>query len=368
MLTDPHSLTTLILAKEQKLKSGKHKMNEANRQFIDKFIQFNIKKDWMESKDYTKLGKILASAVFIGSEINGEPLRGEGIDRMGVHLYDNIIFLKVEQQFHLREREYLPSNADAERKKLRDTLVSRIERLAPLVNHFESMKTRLTKNGKLPKEEAERRRREMIKGTLDKKLAKVLGEIKEEWIKIVYRYELEWFNRMATNASDFINEINSVITQAASLKTKPTYSQEQAGRLGSLKFNRVVVDTPDGFIWTNTTEEFEKMSKQRAEDEGESFYFKMADKLGGLVTGKHQLIDASHSADSSTPFSSFLHFKFEGNTQLSLENKIIVNRSPLNNDFYQYPCTFYNVIINGEKLKNVSEFTVKQAFIKENQK
>lgn len=108
--------------------------------------------------------------------------------------------------------------------------------------------------------------------------------------------------------------------------------------------------------------EMEETAMRSANDEGESFFFKMADKLGGLVTGKRQFIDASYSNNGKTPFSSFLYFKFENNTSFSIENKIVVNRSPLNHRFYQYPCTFYNVIIDGEKMKNVSELAVKQAF------
>jgi len=360
MLTDAHSLQVIVAARDQELKKGGYKMKEESRQAITKFITFDIEKDWMESKDYTKLGKILAAAVFTGSELIGEPLRSEEFGRMGVHLYDNIIFLKVEQQFHLREREYLPSNADADRKKMRDTLVARIEALAPLVAAFESMSKRLTKNGKFPKEEAERLRRAAIKGALDKKLFAVLTEIKEEWFKIIYNFELTWLKDMGISAMEFVNEVNAF----ADVKSHELSKEQQGMRARAQRlYSQEVIDIKDKAYYVRSEAEYMKTAHRIASDESESFFFKMADKLGGLVTGGRQLVDARYTTDAKSPYSSFLHFFFAGDSSFSMENKIITNRSPLNNYFYQYPCTFYNVIIDGEKLKGASELTVKQAFL-----
>lgn len=351
-------MRVILTARDQELKKGGFKMKEESRNAISKFITFDVEKDWMESKDYTKLGKILAAAVFTGSELIGEPLRGEPYGRMGVHLYDNIIFLKVEQQFHLRERlTELPSQADAERRAMRNELVSRIEALAPLVAAYESMSKRLTKNGKFPKEEAERLKRAAIKGSLDKKLYAVLDETKTEWFKIIYNYELTWLKDMSLAAMEFVVEINKLSASNTKL------NDNQKSRLQFL-YSQQVIDIKDKAYYVRSEEDYMKIAHRRATDESESFFFKMADKLGGLVTGKRPFIGATRSTDGKTPFSSFMHFTFENKTSFSIENKIITNRSPLNNWFYQYPCTFYNVVIDGEKLSGPSELAVKQAFLK----
>lgn len=357
MITE-HCLKVINLAKDQKTKAGKFKMRDENRTLIEKFLSFDVTKDWMESKDYTKLGRALASAVFTGSELIDQPLRGEEIGKMGVHLYDNIIFLRLDKQWHLRERlAHLPTDADAEREELRSTIATRVEALVSIVDAFESMKNRLTKNGKFPKEEAERLKRAAIKGSLDKKLSAVLTDIKNEWIKIIYEHELDWMKETAARVAEkylpIWNGPNGV-------------DKDSQQYCATLVIKGVLDHNPKGNQKYTVAPEtdMQKRADRIANDEGDGWFFKMADKLGGLVTGKRQFIDATHSADSNTPYSSYMHFKFENNTSFSIENKIVTNRSPLNNYFYQYPCIFFNVIIDGAKMKGVSELTVKQAFLK----
>lgn len=345
MLTDAHSLQVIIAARDQKLKKGGFKMKEESREAITRFITFNAERDWMESKDYTKLGRILAAAVFTGSELVGQPLRSEDYGKMGVRLYNNITFLRPEQQWHLQEQ---PEHE----------VTRRVVALAPLVNAFESMKNRLTKNGKFPKEEAERIRREAIKGALDKKLYLVLDETKQEWAKIIYNYELAWLKDMGLSAMEFVVEINKLNADKVKL------NDGQIGRLNFLR-SQQVIDIKDKAYVVRSEQEYMRIAHRRASDESESFFFKMADKLGGLVTGKRPFINATRSSNSKTPFSSFLHFEFDSRTSFSIENKIITNRSPLNNYFYQYPCTFFDVVLDGNKLNNPSELMVKQAFLKE---
>ena len=58
-----------------------------------------------------------------------------------------------------------------------------------------------------------------------------------------------------------------------------------------------------------------------------------------------------------------LSFNFKDGASFTVENKIIINTSPLGRPFYQFPCTFHNATLpNGEKIKNISEVAVKKAF------
>ncbi len=103
--------------------------------------------------------------------------------------------------------------------------------------------------------------------------------------------------------------------------------------------------------------------KRVAVNEGESFYFKMAEKLGGLLVNGREITSVTDDSHGNTPFKSTLKFKFSDDSGFVMENKIVVNTSILGNSFYQYPCTFHNAQIKGVGIKSPNEFNIKKAFL-----
>lgn len=326
---NPTCTSVIVTAKDEKRKNGAYKLAEPKRQLLQAFLDFNVETDWMEAKIHTQVSKALASAVLHGSELIGTPLER-------VVLYDSIQFLDVNSQWDAKDQ----------------LIKSRLNILEPIKAKWVAMKQRLTKNGKFPKTEEERRRREAIKGKLDANIAKVLTEIKLEWYQIIY--DNEW-SRLTTRR-ELVSDVMERYNTGAMLKGELTYVRF----LISLS---VLAPEKKDKVRLGTDKELQAYAKRRATDESEAFFFKMADKLGGLVTGSRKFITARKmSYSTSGPFSSFLHLEFENQTTFSIENKIIINHSVLGNEFYQYPCTFYNLIVDGQKVLYPSELTVKKAF------
>ncbi len=377
MLQDSHCLSIIIAAKELKTKAGKYKMSDLNRSLLDRFISFDVNRDWMESTDFTKLNKVLASAVMLGSELNYCPLGMKSSvakevtketyqlvpnmhtysHKIGAIITDSIFQLSIERQHYALDIKTVFAEEDMEWIQM---MISRVLALKPIHEKFMVMSKRLMRNGKLPKEETEKRKQAMIKGMLNKDLARELTIVKNDWIKIIYDYTLDDLKHKAKDYADFINDINAKITEA---RGNYCATKDEVDVLKMLRYNNILANNDKLTYKISTVIEFEKISKRISENEGEQFYFKLADKLGGLIADNNKLISLKTVKNGKTPFISKMDFVFE-HASFTVVNKIVVNRSPLNNYFYQYPCTFHDCKIKGKELKGVSEVIIKQAFIK----
>ena len=380
-MTDAHCLNILNLFKDQKTKSGKFKVRDDNRLAVESFIGFDPLSDWMESKDFTKLCKILASAVLTGSDLAGEPIdqwynsiptrteasvaadnsvpkdwRKTYSHRYGISLYGDVRACTLERQYHLKE-DYIDHPED---KAQIETLIRRITALKPIVEKTKAMEKRLTRNGKFPKQEAQRREREAIKGKLDQKLLAALTDVRAEWVEIIFKSELDWRLKLAAalaKETDLLSRWNSTGVPKDEIQRRALLE-----KVGVIKLEKV---SERKFELVQGTELEMKESAQLAADtEGDEFLFKMADKLGGLVTGPRSFLSLEKILRSQyTAFSNFLVFHFSGNSLIRMENKIITNRSVHEKRFRQFPCTFTEVIVDGVRLQNPSEFAVKKAFL-----
>lgn len=335
------SCEVLNAARNQVTKKGKPVMRTENSVLIANFMTFDLSNDWMESKDHTKLGKILAMAVVTGCKLVDETLEN-------VKLWNSIISLREDRQSWNK-----PTDKDIEKMRL----------MSPIVNKWEDMlnNNRLTRNGKFPKSEEERRRREAIKGALNPKLSASLTVIKEDWRKIIYANEIKSMEASVEQVTPYLQVWNATGV--------PKDDQRWAA---GLLVRGIIVKGDNQFthkqvIAIAPKSSMEEKAKRLADDECESFFFKMADKLGGLVAGKREFLSVESGTHFSktTPFSSWLVFNFANDTRFGLENKIVWNTSPLGTQFYQYPATFHNFVLDGKPVKNISELEVKKAFMTE---
>lgn len=84
----------------------------------------------------------------------------------------------------------------------------------------------------------------------------------------------------------------------------------------------------------------------------------IADKLGGF-TPKSKVSEVTAEAYGQNTFTT--RFKFDNGSHFTLCGNVVINCSPLGNEFYQYPVTFHNMVVDGKKIKN-SEYNFKSNF------
>lgn len=88
------------------------------------------------------------------------------------------------------------------------------------------------------------------------------------------------------------------------------------------------------------------------------FVYRLCDKLGGIKP-KFSIIDTSTNISNERKFELFV--KFSDNSQFTLRGSKVWNTSPLGTSFIQYPITFHDIMVEGERVDN-SEVNFKKAF------
>lgn len=319
-----------------KRKNGKFLMEKPEqRSLLEKFLVFNLESDTIDTKDHTKIGKLLMMYI------------PKFIELYGMAHYGYVEYLDIDKQFSIKKGQ---ANYNA----LRDNLA----KIAPIRERWVEMKKRVTRGGSLPKEERIREKRAAIKGKLSPMLFEFLTNLKERWKVIIYDNEVERMNSMREVVKGWLakhNITNSTNYVKWEREIRETYSY-YVGK-------RWLIEGKNNILSLITDETIESHAKYVAENEAEGFFYKMADKLGGLVLADG-IEKIEESGNNRTPFESTIDVKIKGNSSFTVTNKIVINRSPLDNEFYQYPCTFHNVIVKGEKLEVPSEASIKQAFLK----
>lgn len=227
------------------------------------------------------------------------------------------------------------------------------------------------RNGRVPKEEADRRRKEQIKGELDPQLSRELLRLKEKWHPIIYKHTLatlEWRRKQAAEfleRHDWKDPVPPVARDKESrekyegdIETLAYYAQTAVIQWESVGRKR--------HYYLASDRVFEELSQTQATDESEGFYFKMADKLGGFVMDIGKELTAVEDVDrrNASPFDSSIRFRFSDNSHFVVKNSIVMSTSVRGLAFFRYPTTFHDAFnARGEKIANPDELSVKAAFI-----
>jgi len=115
--------------------------------------------------------------------------------------------------------------------------------------------------------------------------------------------------------------------------------------------------------------QIKKIAEANANAGSEGFFYKMADKMGGLTTHSELKKVEEVMYNKSTPMESKMKFEFADGSQFTVHNSIVVNTSVNGNGYYQYPTTFHSATTaNGKKVQYPNEYTVKEAFNNSNKK
>ena len=333
-------------------KNGNYLMSDDNRQLIRRFLDFDINNDWLDSKYHTKIGKVLASIISMTPTSSNDALM--------LHLYGSIDQLTLQHQRHLSEDYYKYKDYTADQLVNVKETIRYIELLTPILDKYKSISKRLMRNGKFPKDEEDRIKKQAIKGKMNPIIAEKLTVVKKEWIDIIYDNKIKYYNKTIGNHQDFLNRINT--SGFPRIPTKES-AFERKILLKLIAEGMVVQPVPKVLKFEfNNQENLAALAMVIAVDEGESFYFKMADKLGGLVTD--MILQDILTVKNNTPFSSHMRFVFD-NGSFGVENKIIVNTSPLGNSFYQYPCTFYNIDLMTKEGHHIKKSVMSEREIKD---
>lgn len=336
------------------LKNGKPVVQlEDSRRILTQFRDFNPEQDWMESKDYTKLLKILSSQL---SGYATDPDSGA----VQMPLYGNILYLLLPHQLEYHRENAKDASAFAR-------MESRTQELASLGKSIEAVSTRLMRNGKLPKEEADKLKKIAIKGAIHPILKVELTKITEDFRGKIESYFKQSLREKRERAKKWYSENIVSIMQVVATGDSFQQTKEQRSLVFQTKhtinlFSDVTIDGCTENFKSDT--ELDEMAATIAANESESFFFKMSDKLGGLISPDLESADGSMSNDS-TGKRSYIHFAFKNGSKFSVYNNIVLNWSPLGTGFYQYPTTFYNAFrADGTQIKNVNEASIKEYFKK----
>lgn len=98
--------------------------------------------------------------------------------------------------------------------------------------------------------------------------------------------------------------------------------------------------------------------KQIVENVVSGFVYRLVDKLGGFEP-KSKIIETNHSISDNKNF--IFNATFENGDSFCVQGKVVWNMSPLGTPFSQYPITFHNLILGGERVDN-SEYNFKKFF------
>ncbi len=193
-----------------------------------------------------------------------------------------------------------------------------------------------------------RRKQEVIKGQVTKQILAGLMVIRNEWEIVIYDHTLASLIRMRNAAQEFINKVG--------IGPFPRTKEGKADADVIFRYMQNGVLNTDKQLVSDDT--LKTISSRSAKDEADSFLYKMCDKIGGLKLSPDATIENIIRHDKKNPFNSTMKV-VDTFGSFDMFNQIVINTSPLGNPFYQYPCIFENVMINGERDTRLSEYQIK---------
>ena len=329
----------------QTRKNGNDLLKQEQKELLAKFRDFNVETDWMERKDIGKLAKLL----FIHLP--------KVLDNIGYSGLYSLIYWG-EDRMNKWIVGYNWKNANAEERKEMKLVFEATKAIYPIIDKWsEITNNRAMINGKLPKAAQLIIDRAIIKGALNPTLRTELERITEKFRKTMMVWYSDYYQRQRSRAIEFF---------ADGIKEAPHFSaprkeQNEYGtwRKQEARHMQMMVSHTE----PKSDETLHNMAESVATAETQNFFFKMADKLGGMVTDTNikSVEEVMHS--ESNPYENRMRFEFKNGSGFTILNKVVMNYSPLGNPFNQFPCTFHEAVLaDGSKVKAPNEQAVKKAF------
>jgi len=199
---------------------------------------------------------------------------------------------------------------------------------------------------------------EQIKGKINPEIKNAIDEIAENFRVTIEKNEYQWYLR---KFAEFYKEFpeGANYTQYNDKKYRSIFTE-----LGS--FIYIVIHPFRLFsIIPNAEEKAAKLANKKSYIIIASWQGKMYNKLGGFMSELNKKFTTD--VVGRGPRENDIYFKFENGAKFTLRNKIVDKISHLGTYFYTYPTTFHSAFLaNGDKIANPNEFTVKDAFNKNN--
>lgn len=333
----------------QSFKNGKLKLAEDKREMLIQFRDFNIEEDWMEGKTLTKVEKMIESAI---KNKNLLDLSCRGL--YGLRDYSKERLGNYENTFAYKHGD------DKEKARIKDVAKRAVE-IFPILEKIQYMRdNRTMTNGKLPKAARIEQERKAIKGSMNPILKTELEKITESFRLKMLEWWKDYLRQRRERAVEFFAK--PAPPRVGYLEDKQRYEERKSWER-TAQYHMQVMSKVDDKIVGKTDEELDNMADSTSRTESQNWFFKMADKLGGMVTADNLKSVNEVLDNQSSPFESRLRFDFKDGAGFTIVNKVVINTSPLGNPFYQYPCTFHDATApGGEKIKSPDEYTVKHAF------
>lgn len=336
----------ISLMMNQTRKNGKYLLSPENRGLLQSFIVFNVETDFIDTKILTKIEKLINKHLVISIT--------PCMDR-------DIEFCLSRTSYHYLLRPYSKTGmiqdklTDTQWKELETIYNTDMENLGEVAKKVDKMrKERCTVNGKIQnKELREKKLREEIKGALDPIMREALEKVTEKFKATMFEYFQKFFEDKRTNGVQW-HEVNPE-------PTKEDYKKWSNWHATARYYSEVIESVSP--VTPVTDLEVIKLATEVADFQSQSFFMKMADKLGGLVASPLKEVKEV-MIGKSNPFNSTMRFDFIDGAGFTITNKIVLNTSPLGNPFYQFPCTFGNITLPDGKMVKIgdSEATAKKAF------
>lgn len=336
----------------QAFKNGKLKLADDKREMLIQFRDFNIEEDWMEGKTLTKVEKMVESAIK-NKDLLDLSCRG----LYGLRDYSKERLGNYKNTFAYKHGD------ENEKARIKDVAERAVE-IFPILEKIQYMRdNRTMTNGKLPKAARIEQERKAIKGSMNPILKVELERITESFRLKMLDWWKDYLRQRRERAVEFFAKPKP--EEPKSYKDREAQMEYSRWRKAASFHDMVMNPSKEGSNGRapKSDEELDQMAYSTSKSESQNWFFKMADKLGGMVTADN-LESVNEILDNqSSPFESRLRFDFKDGAGFTIVNKVVVNTSPLGNPFYQYPCTFHDATApGGEKIKSPDEYSVKHAF------
>ncbi len=352
-------MTTQIIIDDILNLTRKNGKKIASEQEVVILTNFRNNKD-IERKDLTKLKKILAKYVphVLPVTINGlityslkiGTLRGiklsSSLTNFRIYISDDIMGFPHPDGYEIQKLKELKELTTHD-----ISLILLLEDNLSIINAF--LIGAIKEYTKERDAAAIKRKQDIIKGQVNKQILEGLTVIRNEWKEIVFKHTLEYKTKKRLAAQMFLQDNNGgIFTNNRENRLKVDAISDY------LKDNIITYksERSEGYVVVSD-EVLRKTSDIIATNEADSFLLKMCDKICGLKLSPSATIE-NITGEKKNPFNSTMKI-IDAFGSFNIFNQIVINTSPLGNPFYQYPCIFENIIIDGKKYTRLSEFQIK---------
>lgn len=194
--------------------------------------------------------------------------------------------------------------------------------------------------------------REEIKGKVNPSVLLSLQNLRSVWeVRMMEKY-IESLSKSRDRASEFL--ISTPVIKGDDINT--LYGFINSSIVVNVKSNHSSTKNASDYR-VCTTEELQKIAKNIAEEEAIKWFYKMCDKLGGLLPDKEDItakeLYGNKTYDSTIKIESS-KFSF------MMVNSLVHNTSVLGNPYFQFPCVFKFLNIGGQVQNIISELELKK--------